>query len=496
MIAGEGPRIMAAEVGSPMMLEGQDPYGKWRQNEVPSSRQFDRDWEGPFRMRIRSLFRVVPMCIPLIAACLTVTATPAANPDPSPIRKYDVVIRPSQTEVSLNGRERIEFDAATARGWPVRIPRNDLAIERILLDGRSIPTAQANEFIEIPRCKVAEIVYSARPKSGLRFAGQTLFSEFSTSHWMPCVEEPSVRARLTLRLVLPASLEAVATGRLVSRTRIPAQQAMAWRFDLDTPYPSYLYGFAAGPFVRTSVRHGAVELVAVSDGVSADRMRLLLEETGRMMDFFAECAGIAYPLPTYTQVLVSGDAAQEMAGLSVLGVDGLAEMLGPEPGRGAEPQAGPREDWLPAHELSHAWWGNLITCRNWDHFWLNEGFAVFMTAAWKERRWGAAGYQVEMDRARSRWKRAQDAGCNHPLAFGGEYPSMGLRNCIVYSKAAVFLDELRRTVGDGPFWRGLREYTRSQAGHSVVSEDFEKAMAQATKKDLGPLFQLWVDDHD
>lgn len=48
----------------------------------------------------------------------------------------------------------------------------------------------------------------------------------------------------------------------------------------------------------------------------------------------------------------------------------------------------PGADWVIIHELSHQWWGNLVTCRTWKDFWLNEGMAVFMTAAWKEHRFG------------------------------------------------------------------------------------------------------------
>jgi hypothetical protein len=116
-----------------------------------------------------------------------------------------------------------------------------------------------------------------------------------------------------------------------------------------------------------------------------------------------------------------------------------------------------------------------------------------MTAAWKEHRWGRAGYETEMERARARWKRAREAGVDHPLAYAGRYPSMGLRNCIVYSKAAIFLDELRRTLGEDRFWGGVRAYTQSQQGQSVVSSDFEKAMEYTARFDLRPLFQKWVD---
>ncbi len=395
---------------------------------------------------------------------------------------------------------RIELDAASTQEWPIRIPRHELIIERMTVDGVPASISGGEEFIEIPRSRSVEIFYSAHPTRGLEFSGKTLYSVFSTSYWMPCLEEPSVRAPLALTLLLPPSMEAVASGRLVSRSELPhekqvdsAKQLVAWRFELETPYPSYLYGFAAGPFVRVAMKHGNVDLVAVGDGITEEKLRLLLEATAPMMDFFAERAGVPYPLQSYTQVVVPGDVAQEMAGFSVLGLDDLSEMLAIDLKLDATATPGVVEDWLPAHELSHAWWGNLITCRNWDHFWLNEGFAVFVTAAWKEHRWGESGYKIEMDRAHVRWKRAQDADVDHTLSYHGPYPTMGLRNCIVYSKGAIFLDELRRTLGDELFWRGVREYTRAQRGRSVVSDDFEKAMQHATGKDLRPLFQKWVD---
>lgn len=435
--------------------------------------------------------RTTLVALVFLAAGTLVTPSNAASG--SPILRYDVELRPSLAEVYVTGRARIEFDESEATGWPVRIPRHDLVVERIRLDGASGEAVIDSLWLEIPRCRSAEIVYSARPRAGLVFAGRTLHTVFSTSHWMPCLDAPSVRAALTLTLVVPDSMEVVANGRLVSRTVLPAaagvEGLIAWRFELDDAYPSYLYGFAAGPLVKATMPHGGVELVAAGEGVAPEALERLLDETAKMMTFLADCAGIPYPLASYTQVVVPGGAAQEMAGFSVLGFDGLEEMLR-DPA--ADPDA-PVEDWLPVHELSHAWWGNLITCRDWRHFWLNEGFAVFMTAAWKQHRWGEAGYQVELERAQARWAQAREAGADHPLAYGGDYPSRGLRNAIVYSKAALFLAELRRELGDDLFWRGIRAYTRQQAGRSVASADFEQAMTTATRRDLQELFAAWVD---
>ena len=101
--------------------------------------------------------------------------------------------------------------------------------------------------------------------------------------------------------------------------------------------------------------------------------------------------GVPFPGVRYGAAFVAGGAAQELASLSLLGDDYAGGWA-----------AAPAEDWLAVHELSHQWWGNAATCATWgDDFWIQEAFAVFMTAAYKQRRWGEPAYQREPWRAQS-----------------------------------------------------------------------------------------------
>ena len=125
-------------------------------------------------------------------------------------------------------------------------------------------------------------------------------------------------------------------------------------------------------------------------------------------------------------------------------------------------------------------------------FWLNEGITTFMTAAWKEHRYGRAAYDAELDVARGRLEKARARGFDKPLAWDGHYPTLGTRRAIQYSKGALFMDHLRATLGDAAFWSGLRRYTRAHVGGTVTSIDLEQAMEAASGRDLHQIFADWV----
>jgi aminopeptidase N len=69
---------------------------------------------------------------------------------------------------------------------------------------------------------------------------------------------------------------------------------------------------------------------------------------------------------------------------------------------------------------------------------------------------------------------------------------LGVRRAIHYSKGALFMAQLRITLGDAAFWFALRRYTRTHGGGTVTSIDLERAMEESSGRDLRPLFAKWV----
>jgi aminopeptidase N len=328
------------------------------------------------------------------------------------------------------------------------------------------------------------IRYTGKPSNGLRFENESkqVSTAFSTSQWMPCLDDPAVRTALQLTLKLPPGLVSVANGVPdVPQAQSDGNSLHVWNMTL--PMPSYLYGFAAGAFSVAEDVAGTTTLkyYGPSDVFDPSQLQQVFVDSADMLAFFIQRSGVGYPMPAYSQVMLMGPAAQEMAGFSVMGARYGTRVL-------ADPQA----IWLGAHEMAHQWWGNGVTNRSWRHFWLNEGVATFMTAAYMEHRFGYDMYQRLIDATRVKYHAVQDAGQDKSLVFPNwDSPTTADRS-LVYDKGALVLHELRTLLGEETFWRGLKTYTQNHWGQSVETADFVRAMEEVSHRDLTAFFERWV----
>jgi aminopeptidase N len=330
--------------------------------------------------------------------------------------------------------------------------------------------------------EVATLVlsFAGRPQRDVVFTADEIHTGYFTCELMICdIDRPDDRASLQLALTLPAGMDAAAPGKLVSHT--PDGPGLeTWRWRERRPYPSYLYGFAAGRYARATLA-GRPALWVLSAGETPEHVQTMFADTARMIDFYETKAGARLPERSYTQVLVDQNGDQEDAALSMIEKSSVEPIL-------SDPQA----DGMVAHELAHQWWGNLVTCSDWQELWLNEGMAGFMTAAWKEQRWGHPAYEGEIAVARKAWDAAKKADMDEPLSWRGAYPSLRDKRRIAYGKSMIFLDVLRSELGDDAFWRGVRRYTQVNAGRSVTAMDLERAFEVTSGRDLAAIFRTWV----
>lgn len=403
------------------------------------------------------------------------------------ILAYTATIEPRVAEGEVVGEERIRFVARRDGVRQVRFDRGALEIGAVT-DAHgarlTFDTPPRTLSVILPRpLRDGEpyelrLDYRGRPTHGLQFdpARRESYTIFSTSQWLVCVDAPHERATLDLTLIVPAGSVSAANGRhSASRSLGDGREAHRWRLTRDTP--SFLYGFAIGPYREWRDARLRPQLRALSIDRTPEELSAIFAETRGMIAFFQVRAGIAYPGRTYTQVLVSKTAGQEAAGLAFLSEEeGEAVLTTPD------------RIGLIAHEIAHQWWGDLLTCRDWGHFWLNEGFATFMAAAYREHRDGRAHYDAQVARWRDRVERLRADGRDRPLVYPEWNRPTADDRAVVYQKGAYVLHLLRETLGEDAFWAGVRDYTRAHAGSSVATVDLQRAMERASGQDLQAFF--------
>jgi aminopeptidase N len=402
---------------------------------------------------------------------------------------YDARLEPDIARKMVTGKVLIKLKARIDNLATVELDCADLTINAVRESGQEQKFVRTDRRLVVSLARPAkasemrelEVQYHGTPVRGIRFFPDQdqVYTVFSTSEWLVCVDAPDDRATLRLNLVLPATLNAVANGRLEGRhTSTNNKVLYEWRQEM--PIPTYTFGFAAGRFRTLMEKRGHVQLRYLATQFSDEELRRIFRDTSDTISFYEDRSGVRYADTTYTQVLAAGRIEQEMSGFTVI-----------RESYGRDPLANERDVWLMAHELAHQWWGNRVTCRDWTHFWLNEGMATFMAAAYKEQRFGREEYDREIEQYRTRYEKVRDSGKDRSLHFPDWVHPTPEDRALVYQKGA-YLHLLREQLGERLFWMGIRQYTRKYFGKSVTTTDFQTAMEQATGRNLSQFFSKWV----
>ena len=404
------------------------------------------------------------------------------------VTHYDAYLEPKLAARTISGSVTLTLEDGPAVAGVVRLQKGDLTIDAVAQDSEPLLFETAGQTLTIHvratrvRPRRVTVKYHGAPRAGLVFMPerQQMYTSFSTSRWMVAADAPDARATFHLELVVPRGWAVVANGREVARRPLSESEDVSeWR--QETPVPSYTFGFASGEYSSVVDREGGIASRYLANGFSQPELRRVFTETSRMLKFFADKAGVPYPGDSYTQVLVPKTAGQEMAAFAVVSEEYGRALL-----------ADPSVVSLLAHELAHQWWGNMVTCRDWTHFWLNEGFATFMAAAYREHRFGREVYLQDVAAMRARYDRVRNAGHDRALVFPNWDAPTADDRTLVYQKGGYVLHLLREALGDELFWAGMQRYTQTHFGQSVTTDDFRRTIESSSGRDLTAFFAEWV----
>ena len=345
------------------------------------------------------------------------------------------------------------------------------------------------------------IVYSATPRRGLYFLEpdakvktrpRQVWSQCEDEdarHWFPCLDKPHVKMTTELRVRAPAGWVVLSNGECIGRPKGRGQGVHHYR--LDQPHPAYLVTLVAGEFSVVDDRPARLErgrTIPVSYYVPRSRRgdaKRSFGDTPRMIEHFSELLGVDFPFSRYSQVVVSDFffGGMENTTATTLYEHALLD---------ARATIDATTNDLVAHELAHQWFGDYVTCRDWSHAWLNEGFATYFEHVEREARLGRDEYDwgIAVDRdtyleeARDRYVR--------PIVSRDYREPMDLFDRHLYEKGGLVLHMLRRRLGDDVFWRGVRHYLERHAHGIAETNDLMRAFEAVSGEALERFFDQWV----
>jgi aminopeptidase N len=340
------------------------------------------------------------------------------------------------------------------------------------------------------------IRYQGSPKKGLHFILPTKTSSSQpkeiwtqgeaedTRYYIPIYDYPNDRTTTEMIVTVPRGWVTVSNGKLESVVDAgPNLKTWTWR--QSQPISTYLISLVAGEFDESKKTWRNIPVDYRVPHGDADRIEPTFSRTPDMLTFFSDRLGVPYPWDKYDQTAVDQFTLGGMENVSAttLTARGLLH-----PALAHESLEG--SDGLISHEMSHQWFGDLVTTKDWANLWLNEGFATFMATLWEEHQYGAD------NAAYSRW-RSQAAWLRQRRLFDVPIVTHDFRNSMqyagnIYGKAGLVLQMLREQLGDEPFFRALQHYLEVNRLQNVATADLVKAIEESAHVDVDRFFDEWI----
>ena len=447
---------------------------------------------------------------------------------------YEIELRINKDTEQVQGRVKIQ---GTAKSSTVKLHAKNLKINQLTVNQRPTTFTEDTEAETISFTSPvsdAEIIIEARYSlqlshgmtglylSTYEYEGKTerIVSTQFESHYarmmFPCVDEPAAKAKFSLKVIdtdptdiilsnMPVKTERTLTYTSVNSGLNPKTDPNAMNLNTEvtrkivefetTPRMStYLLALCLGHFqsITTKNQHGVTITTYASLNQAKESLIEPNQIAGEALDFYDQAFGAPYPLPKLDQVAVPDfDAgAMENWGLvtyreSCLLIDKTATLTDKI-----------QIATVITHELSHQWFGNLVTMAWWDDLWLNESFANMMEyycldairpewKVWQEFFVSDCYYALTRDTS------PDIQAVKQPVSHPSEIETL-FDPAIVYAKGSHLMFMLMRLMGEQNFLKGLRDYFEKHQYQNTTGDDLWAALQPYAKFNVSDFMNQWI----
>jgi aminopeptidase N len=404
---------------------------------------------------------------------------------------------------SVSGSAVLDVERIDASATELTLDAVGFEIQAVELFGKKTRHVYDGASIRIPvpastRHAKVRIVYRAVPKRGLYFLApdehvqnrpRQVWSQCQDEdarHWFPCHDKPHLKMTFDLSVRVPRGWFALSNGELAKRDNKRGAKSWRYHWKMTEPLPSYLVTLVAGEFseIEAGKAGGVPVTYFVPKGREADGRRSF-RRTPEMIEHFGKLLGVPYPWNKYAQIVVSDFI---FGGMENTTATTMYEHLLLDERASLDITS----DDLIAHELAHQWFGDYVTCRDWSHGWLNEGFATFFEHIDLEHKLGKDEYHYALRGDLDAYFAEANGRYRRPIVCQDYEAPIDVFDRHLYQKGGLVLHMLRTMLGDDVFWSSVRGYLKKHARSIVETRDLMRALEEVSGRGLDQFFEQWV----
>ena len=369
---------------------------------------------------------------------------------------------------------------------------NGMTVTSVTENGRPVPFTQDHDrlVIQTPgapgRQHAYRIEYHGIPADGLiisknKFGRRGFFGDNwpnRAHNWLPCVDHPSDKATLDFRITAPDHYTVVANGALQSEKNLPDHLKLThWKE--SEPLAPKIMVIGVADF---AVDHPGDALnIPVWNYVYKENKEIGFHSYAVALDILPFYITHIGPYPFEKEGNVQ---SRTRFG----GLENASAIFYYENSVGS-----PGIESLMAHEIAHQWFGDAATETQWQHLWLSEGFATYMTLCYLENKYGPDTLKKSLVKDRQKVIEFEKKRYTPVIDTSVRNDYMQLLNPNSYEKGGWVLHMLRRSLGDTLFWKGIAAYYKDYRNRNASTADFERVMDSVSGKDLHVFFHQWLE---
>ncbi len=321
----------------------------------------------------------------------------------------------------------------------------------------------------------------------------TQFESHHAREVFPCVDEPEAKATFDLTLTTENNITVLSNMNPVSQT--VEDDRLVSKFATTPKMSTYLLAWAYGELQKKSghTKNGVEVNIYATPAQKPESLDFALDHAIKSIDFFDEYFGTKYPLPKSDHIALPDFSSGAMENWGLITYRESTLLADP-----ANTTLGSKQfiATVISHELSHQWFGNLVTMKWWNDLWLNESFAANMEhfavdvihPEWNDwLEFSAHDSIISLRRDAIDGVQPIRVDVNHPDEISSLFDP-----AIVYAKGARLMRMCQKYIGEEAFRAGLQSYFKEFAYKNTVADDLWRHLSEASGKDISKLMNTWI----